>query len=334
MNDMNDLIERMRDNEEIARKFFEIESNILKILNFKDFFEVLLTEIQRTFKIPYVWITLIEKSELSGIIDTLETSEFLRERINIIDQDLFREFVGSGARPRLVNEKLKPYFRLFPPRRKFLIKSIAIIPISLDGEPIGSLNQADTAATRFQPGIDTSLLEKLALKVSLCLSNVTAHEKLRLLTKRGTLTGLLTPPLFEDMVKRELFRSKRNGRAFSLIALDFQQDARVLGEKKLGKGILIAHISETLRKLCRGCDLLAIYENNTYIALLPETHLQEAAHFINRLSSYFANHPFEHDGSSIRLTFIHMMISNADSRATTFSDIHCWINSAARKYDN
>ena len=59
-----DLVETLRINQEIAQKFFEIEVSILSILNFKDLFEKLLTEIREKFNVPYVWISMIDKSEV------------------------------------------------------------------------------------------------------------------------------------------------------------------------------------------------------------------------------------------------------------------------------
>ncbi|HDG98110.1 MAG TPA: GGDEF domain-containing protein, partial [Desulfobacterales bacterium] len=64
MNDLDAILERLERNEEIAKKFFEVEVTILSVLNFKDLFERLLTEIREKFAIPYVWITLIEEGDL------------------------------------------------------------------------------------------------------------------------------------------------------------------------------------------------------------------------------------------------------------------------------
>ena len=115
---------------------------------------------------------------------------------------------------------MKPYQKLFPKNKKYYIQSIAVAPLSLDGDIIGSLNQADFSPLRFKPGIDTSLLEQLALKVSLCLSNVTAHEKLRFLAYHDPLTGLLNRRVMEVVLKREFARSKRYSRPLSLVFID------------------------------------------------------------------------------------------------------------------
>ncbi|MFO7494182.1 MAG: hypothetical protein R6X05_00940, partial [Desulfobacterales bacterium] len=93
--DLNSLLNRLQENEEIARKFAAVETAILSILKFRDLFEVLLTEIRERFKIPYVWISMIENSDLQSLISSLATSEMLRDRMSIIDRQTFRELVGS-----------------------------------------------------------------------------------------------------------------------------------------------------------------------------------------------------------------------------------------------
>ena len=51
-----ELMDRLNENEKIQRKFHELESKILSILNFQDFFEILLTEMGNIFNVPYVWL--------------------------------------------------------------------------------------------------------------------------------------------------------------------------------------------------------------------------------------------------------------------------------------
>ena len=217
MTDLSAIIERLKQNEDVTRKFHEIETRILTILDFSDLFEVLLTQIREKFKVPYAWLSMIEKSEVSTLIHALESSEIIKDRLNIIDRKSFFSLVDSNMHPLLVNEDLKPYYKLLPKDYKYFIKSIAIAPISLDGEIIGSLNQADFSSKRFQPGIDTSRLEQLAIKVSLCLSNVTAHEKIRFLAYHDPLTKLLNRRVIESVLKRELNRSKRYGSILSVV---------------------------------------------------------------------------------------------------------------------
>ena len=84
MNNLDAIYARLKENEEITRKFHKVESKILSILNFKDFLEELLTAIKTTFDIPYVWISLLEDCEVQKLIDSQGASDLLKERTNII----------------------------------------------------------------------------------------------------------------------------------------------------------------------------------------------------------------------------------------------------------
>ena len=217
---MEDLLETLKTNEEIAQKFFEIEVSILSILNFKDLFERLLTEIREKFGVPYVWISMIDKSEVSDLMQTLESSKILKERLNVIDREAFLSLIEGETKPVLISGDLKPYYKLLPQGQMYFIRSLAIAPITLDGEIIGSLNQADLSRLRYRPGMDTRLLERLAVKVSICLSNVTAHEKLRWLAGSDPLTGLLNRRVMETVLRREYKRAARYKSSLTLAFLD------------------------------------------------------------------------------------------------------------------
>ena len=111
---MEDLLETLRINEEIAQKFYEIEISILSILNFRDLFEKLLTEIREKFGVPYVWISMIDQSEVSDLIKTLESSKALKERLNVIDKDAFLNLIANETQPILISGDLNPYYQLLP----------------------------------------------------------------------------------------------------------------------------------------------------------------------------------------------------------------------------
>ena len=313
MNDFKTITEILRYNEEIARKFFEIEKSILAILNYTDLFEFLLTEIRKKFRVPYVWISVIEKSEVSRFIQSLESSELLRERMNVIDKKNFMELVGSTTTPLLVNDNLKPYYQLLPKNRKYFIKSLAIAPITLDGEIIGSLNQADISQVRFQPGIDTSLLERLAVKVSLCLSNVTAHEKLQYLAYHDPLTGLLNRRVMEAVLTREFNREKRYGGNFSVVFLDLDNFKRVndIYGHDSGDGLL-KYVGGCLLELSRDTDVVARFAGDEFVIILPQTTKSSAVNLTNRIQSYFTEHPFQETEISIPVSFSFGVASTAD----------------------
>ena len=308
------ILERLKENEEIAQKFHEIETSILSILNFKDLFEVLLTEIQDKFRVPYTWISFIEKSEVSGLVAALESSVILKERLNIVERELFMELLGPRKKPILVNADLKPYFKLLPQNRKYFIKSIAVAPISLDGAIIGSLNQADFEATRFQPGMDTTLLERLALKLSLCLSNVTAHEKLKFLAFHDPLTGLLNRRVMESVLKREFNRAKRYQSPLTVVFIDLDDFKSVNDTYGHDRGDeMLKFVAEKLVGMSRDSDVVARFAGDEFVIILPETGSQNATTLISRIQAELNARPQDASGG-------HLAIGVSYGIATTEED--------------
>jgi uncharacterized protein YigA (DUF484 family) len=167
----------LKKNEEIAKKIGKIENSLPSFLNAKDLFEKLLVQIEEEFDIPFVWISVATETGFAGLIQLLRTSHIIKERLNIIDRVTFLSIIADSAKPVLVNNDLKPYYKLLPRKKKFFIKSLAIAPIIINSEIMGSINLGDYSNMRYQPGMETGLLEKLVSTVSTCLSNFMTCEK-------------------------------------------------------------------------------------------------------------------------------------------------------------
>jgi len=169
---MKEKVDILKTNEEITLKFGKIEENLASFLNVKDLFEKLIIQIQEEFRIPFVWISIISEPDLADVIQVLKSSRILKERLNIIDRAAFLQCIANSTKPILANNYMKPFYKLLPRNKKYFVKSLAIAPITLNSEIIGSINHGDFSNLRYQPGMDTNLLEKLASNISARLSNI------------------------------------------------------------------------------------------------------------------------------------------------------------------
>jgi uncharacterized protein YigA (DUF484 family) len=124
-----------------------------------------------------VWVSVATETDFAGLIHLLRASHIIKERLNIIDRATFLSIIADSTKPILVNNDLKPFYKLLPRKKKFFIKSIAIAPIIVNSEIIGSINLGDYSNLRYQPGMDTGLLEKLVSNASACLLNLMNCEK-------------------------------------------------------------------------------------------------------------------------------------------------------------
>lgn len=217
---IDSLLTTLRHNEKIARKLFDIENRILGTTQFGDLFGSLLSEIETQFEIPHVWLTLVHAEALTCLITGLQQAPHTRGHLVIIDQPTFSALVGYSASPLLLNAELDRYAPLVPPTLTSSLGSLAIVPIHFEGRIVGSFNQGDIARDRFGPDKDTFFLRQLAVKVSICLANVMAHEQLRLLATRDPLTALGNRRELETILHREFERSRRQGQPLAVLFLD------------------------------------------------------------------------------------------------------------------
>lgn len=153
-------------NDQIARRYACLEADLARPRSAAELFETLLAGIESSFAIPFAWLTVIRSRETARLREELEASPMLCDRLNILSPELFRQVVRDPARPFLACGDLRPFFGLLPPARKFFVRSLAVAPLSLHGQTVGSLNLGDASPTRYEPGMDTTLLGHLAGSVS------------------------------------------------------------------------------------------------------------------------------------------------------------------------
>ncbi|MFW6147436.1 MAG: diguanylate cyclase [Thermodesulfobacteriota bacterium] len=288
MQDIDELLEHITLNEEIAKKFFEIEARILSVGNFKDLFENLLLLIEEKFSIPHVWITMVRENEVANLIEVLESSDILKQRLSVVKRKTLLELVKQKSSPVLINDNLKPFYKLLPKNQKYFAKSLAVVPVAFDGEMIGSLNLGDVSESRFQPDMDTFFLSQLAVKISICLSNVTAREKLSYLATRDPLTGLLNRREMETTLDREFSRSIRYGTPLAVLFIDCDDFKAVNDTYGHDCGdALLQYLAEHIKDMIRKDDLAFRYAGDEFVVILPNQSSKKALKVSERIHRFF-----------------------------------------------
>ncbi len=286
------LIERFREIEQLAEKFHLLESRILGVLNFRDFFQVLQEQIGDIFDVPHVWFSLIREEEATAPIFRTGLSSQLRKHLTRIEREEFMRLFGRGDKPLLENENLGPYQVLLPELDKFHFRSLAMVPVSLNGKLVGSLNLADPSAKRFHPGYNPIHLERLAVKVSLFLSNLTAHENLYYLAFHDPLTELHNRRAMEQTLEREFARAQRYRSHLSLAFVDLDLFKSVNDTYGHDCGdALLKYLADGMVQMSRQSDLVTRLAGDEFILLLPETVLEQAQLLLQRMADRFVAEP-------------------------------------------
>lgn len=182
MLEQQELLDQLAYNEALAQKFFDIEVRILTLTNLRELFQELLQEISEKFNVPFVWITLIDDEMTSPLLKEIVSSVNLNFGLKIMAAGPFHALLGRETRPFLANRDLKKYKALMPQGENYPLGSLALAPLTMEGRVIGSLNHGDPSNERYMPGLETTYLERMAVKVSICLSNLKTRSMVKVLS--------------------------------------------------------------------------------------------------------------------------------------------------------
>jgi diguanylate cyclase (GGDEF)-like protein len=302
--DYQALVTRLKENDEIAKKFFAIQTSVLSTLNFDDFFSKLLETIRDKFNVPYVWFSLIHPSKVTTLIHRQAHPGSIRR----LSRAALTDVIGSRRKPILMNTNLELVSSTLPEGCSFDFRSIAMMPLTLDGELIGSFNLADPSPERFHDGLDPSFLTQLGLVISICFSNVVAHEELQILAYKDSLTGLLNRRAMERILKAELARAKRYDTPLSLVFVDLDDFKRIndrFGHDR-GDDVLI-HVASVFTELSRETDIIARYAGDEFVLILPGVSLSETEAVMERLKIVLKDRPLSINGLNVAVRFSYGM---------------------------
>jgi len=316
------IFERVREHEIMAEKFHQLEVKLLSTLDYRAFFQTLLGEIAAAFAIPHVWFTLIRESEIAELMQRTGARSSLRERLVTLSHEAFTAILGDADTPLLVNRDLDRFRALFPQQHCAGIGSLSVVPIQMDGQLIGSLNQADPGSERYRPGLSTLFLERLAVKLSLGLSNITAHEKLRILAYHDPLTRLLNRRVMETLLERELSRSQRYGNTLSLAFIDLNDFKRV--NDRYGHDVgdqLLRYTASGLEQMVRASDVVTRYAGDEFVILLPETTAVNARRLVERIRDAFLRQPLQWNGLTVPVSLSSGIASTEETGIRTPQDL-------------
>lgn len=147
----------LKQNAEIAARFGEVRSRILKSHSVEELFTKWCDGMGEVFAIPFLWVTVIDDEAGAPIKDVLKAANSFYNRLNLVSRELFDSLLAGRRDPLLVSGNIRPYLSLLP-RQKYLLRSMAIAPFTLGDEVVGSLNHGDPSPRRYLPEMDTTLL--------------------------------------------------------------------------------------------------------------------------------------------------------------------------------
>lgn len=208
----------------------------------------------------------------------------------------------EGRPIRLEDLSQDPRSAGFPPGHPPM-KSFLGVPLRIRGKNLGNLYV--TEKTNGQPFSeeDEALLVMIGRDASIALDNARLYEETRRLANTDSLSGLYNRRYFEEQLRKELDRSERYRRSFSLMILDinhFKQINDTHGHLAGDRALKI--VAENLTKSIRAADVAARIGGDEFAVLLPETDQAGASQMAQRLKRQCAVKGFNtENGTSLPL---------------------------------
>lgn len=156
------------------------------------------------------------------------------------------------------------------------IRALIGVPLIFHGSLVGILYVDDFAP--HSPGENRlRLLSILSSFATMSIDNARLHHSTLELACTDGLTGLYNHRQFKKDFKEEVRRAERYNAVLSVILLDVDDFKRFNDSYGHPNGdIILRELAELMRDLLRDCDLIYRYGGEEFVALLPETGLQEA----------------------------------------------------------
>jgi len=174
---MSNSEELKRINDIIAMRFRNIEERIMAAETIAEMFEHLLDGVEKEFGVPFVWVSLMNSDHAAPVISGVQASKILNDRYAVVSPELFDQIFAGGIKPVLANKDLLPFYKLLPSNRKYFVRSIAVVPITLNGQLIGTWNNGDADANRYESDMKTDFIETMSGHIALKISQLVADEK-------------------------------------------------------------------------------------------------------------------------------------------------------------
>lgn len=187
-------------------------------------------------------------------------------------------------------------------------KYVSVIFVSARNETGDVVRGLDEGADDYicKPFEPTELLARVRAQLRIKdLQDRLADANLRLqeLVDIDDLTGLYNMRSIYDRLENEINRGKRYSRSVGVIMMDMDNFKRVNdGNDHLFGSFVLSEVGKIIRQNVRNVDFAARYGGDEFLIALPETSMEGAQKFADRLRYRIEHNLFVKDGQSMKLT--------------------------------
>lgn len=285
------LINKAKHNEKSQAKFHNLELHFLRASSLSTLYTRLLIELNERFDLELVELILVDKNnEMQLLIkdiygelnfQNLSYVTTLKSIESLYSNDT-KEYDIALTQDKAEIEQIFTFTKKCP-------KSAVKLPLTKNGELIGSLHLGSHNIERFTPGLATSFLAHLAAVVSICIENAITQEQFKLLSLVDLLTRTKNRRYFVQSITREIARASRSSSSLSCLFLDLDHfksvndtHGHLTGDRALQA------VANAIKPLLRQSDVLSRFGGEEFTIMLPETDQSHAKEIAERIRKSIA----------------------------------------------
>ncbi|WP_301103064.1 DUF484 family protein [Propionivibrio sp.] len=302
------LLHEARQNEDKMRRFDQLERLLIGAGSLLELVRLLLAEYKLAFGLEFVTLALVDRDgEATRILESGLDSGLNSNRactgltllsspapLETLYKALRRPFLGAFS------EHHRPHFNA-PPGA---IASVALLPLTRQGELIGSLHFGSADPERYRTGCATDFLERLAEIIAICLESALTQERLKLAGLTDGLTGVQNRRYFEHRYPVEISQARRYKHSLACMFLDIDKFKRINDSHGHQTGDeVLRRVARIIQSQLRAGDTIARYGGEEFVVLLPQSGLHHARQVAERIRSSIEEIRLQaHSGQAIKVT--------------------------------
>jgi len=186
----------------------------------------------------------------------------------------------------------------------FETKSIICVPLIVKEKVFGVIEIINALEDRPYTSADLAILSTIADFAAIAIDNARTYARLNDLVITDELTGLFNARHFDELLTREIDRSRRYALACSVVFFDLDHFKSVNDTHgHLVGSRVLAEVGTILSRHIRSVDIASRFGGDEFVLLLPSTDSRGARALVSNLRKVLEQHPFTaDDGTPIRVT--------------------------------
>ncbi|MBL4763299.1 MAG: sensor domain-containing diguanylate cyclase [Gammaproteobacteria bacterium] len=267
---IDELLKTARHNEQLQKRFQDMELKILAIESMSDLNAFLQDDFKKTFRLDDVVLLLNDpRHEVMDALGVCDNESDCSGLVCCADQGILARLATFGGAPVLTPFDERRHQWVFADKQVDG-GSLAFLPLRRQEGVIGCMVFYSRNADRYKSGAATEFLQRLASITAVCIENALNRERLRRLSLTDALTGLANRREFDKRIIEEISRSRREKLPLSCLYLDVDFFKKVNDNYGHDVGdVVLQKVSACMLEAVRKGDIVARLGGEEFVVLLP-----------------------------------------------------------------